>query len=294
MRSFFNICFIPFAAIVTGSAVAAELDTSLVPQSAFFGGLGINASSVNFTNQHVYAGGTTWQSGPVLGQGAGSIDFVLDSNSAPVPFVQAGYFKHFSSSPWMWGGKLSYSYLDISADRSLLIPQTGSVTDISGGSATIYPFSGNYTVQTYEQTLNHQISLVPLIAQSFEKSFLYLGVGPTFSQTKLTIQNMASPIAFIDGGIPTSPTGVGNGSNYSTNQWLFGGVAMVGGTYFISPTWFVDLSYSYSISGTTNSSWGGPWTDTLASGDLRIGHNSGTSSGSVNNQALSVSINKVF
>ena len=289
MRSFFNICFIPFAAIVTGSAVAAELDPSFVPPSAFFGGLGVNGSSVNFTNQHVYAGGTTWQTGNIIGQGAGATDFVLDSNSAPVPFVQAGYFKHFASSPWMWGGKLSYSYLDISADRSLLIPQTGSVTQTTG----TLPFSGNYTVQTYEQTLNHQIALVPLIGQSFEKSYLYLGVGPTFSQTKLTIENMSSPIAFAN-GLPISPTGVGNGSNYSTNQWLFGGVAMVGGTYFISPTWFVDLSYSYSISGITNSSWGGPWTDSLPTGGLRIGNNSGTSSGSVNNQALSVSINKVF
>ena len=288
MRSFFNIFLLPVAAIYTGTAIAADLDLSLVPQSAFFGGLGVNGSSVNFTNQHVYAGGTTWQPGPIIGWGAGSTDFMLNSSSAPVPVIQAGYFHHFSSSRWIWGGKVSYSYLNISADRNLLIPQTGGVT----GTIT-EPFAGNYTVQTYRQTINHQISLTPLIGRSFEKNYLYLGGGPTFAQTKMTIENMASPIAFANGA-PISPTGVGNGSDYSTNQWLFGGVAMVGATYFINPTWFLDLSYSYSMTGTKKSSWSGPWSDTLPDGSARIGNNAGTSSGSVGTQAFSVSINAAF
>ena len=293
MRLSFNIFLLPFAAIFTGSAIAADLDPSFVPQSAFFGGLGVSGSSVNFANQHVYAGGTTWQPGPVMGWGAGSTDFILNSSSAPVPVIQAGYFQHFSSSRWMWGGKISYSYFNVSADHSLLIPQTGGVTATTNAVTTTYPFAGNYTVQTYRQTINHQIALIPLIGQSFEKSYLYLGGGPTFSQTNMSIENMASPIAFVD-GLPISPTGVGNGSNYSTNQWLFGGVAMVGATYFINPTWFVDFSYSYSMTGTKTSSWGGPWSDTLPNGSTRIGHNAGTSSGSMNAQAFSVSINAAF
>ena len=293
MRSFFNIFLLPFAAFFTGGAIAANLDSSLVPQSAFFGGLGVNGSSVNFANQHVYAGGTTWQPGPVIGWGAGSTDFTLNSSSAPVPVIQAGYVQHFSSSQWMWGAKVSYSYFNVSADRNLLIPQTGGVTETTGGVTTTEPFAGNYTVQSYRQTMNHQISLIPLIGRSFEKSYLYLGGGPTFSQTNMSIENMASPIAFVN-GLPISPTGVGNGSNYSTNQWLFGGLAMVGVTYFITPTWFVDLSYSYSMTGTKKSSWGGPWSDTLPNGSSRIGNNAGTSSGSVSTQAFSVSINVAF
>lgn len=293
MRSFFNIFLLPFAAIFTGSVIAATLDPSLVPQSAFFGGLGVSGSSVNFANQHVYAGGTTWQPGPVIGWGGGSTDFMLNSSSAPLPIIQAGYFRHLSRSQWMWGGKIFYSYFNVSADRNLLIPQMGGVTATINGVTTTYPFAGNYTVQTYRQTMNHQISLIPLIGRSFEKSYLYLGGGPTVVQTKLSIENMASPIAFVN-GLPISPTGVGNGSNYSTNQWLFGGVAMIGTTYFINSTWFVDLSYSYSMTGTKASSWGGPWSDTLPNGSTRTGNNAGTSSGSVNTQAFSVSINAVF
>ena len=293
MRLAFNIFLLPFVAIFTGAVIAADLDSSFVPQSAFFGGLGVSGSSVNFENQHVYAGGSTWQPGPVIGWGAGSTDFTLNSSSALVPVIQAGYFQHLSSSRWMWGGKFFYSYFNVNTDRDLLIPQIGGVTETASGVTSTYPFAGNYTIQTYRQTINHQISLTPLIGRSFEKSYLYLGGGPTFAQTKMSIKNMASPIAFVN-GLPISPTGVGNGSNYSTNQWLFGGIAMVGATYFINPTWFVDLSYSYSMTRTKTSSWGGPWSDTLPNGSTRIGNNAGASSGSVSTQAFSVSINAVF
>lgn len=293
MRSSFNIFLPLFAATLTGAVIAGGFDPSLVPQSTFFGGLGVNGSSVNFENQQVYAGGTTWQPGSIIGWGTGSTNFILNSSSAPVPFIQAGYFKHFFDRPWLLGGKISYGYFNISADRNLLIPQTGGVTTTTGGMTTTEPFAGNYTVQTYRQTMHHQISLIPLIGRTFERSYLYFGGGPTFSQTKLSIENMASPIAFVD-GIPISPTGVGNGSNYSTTQWLFGGVAMIGITYFITSTWFVDLSYSYSVTGTKTSRWGGAWSDTLPDGSMRIGNNTGTSTGSVNAQAFSVSINVAF
>jgi hypothetical protein len=293
MHSSFYFSLLSFAAICAGSALAADLAPSTVPHSAFFVGLGVSGASVNFKNQHVYAGGTTWQPGPVIGWGAGSTNFMLNASSAAVPLIQAGYFKHISGTQWIWGGKIIYNYLNVTSDRSLLIPQTGGVTATVLGVPTTYPFTGNYTVQSYRQTLNHQISLIPLIGQTFEKSFLYFGVGPTFSQTKMSIENMASPIAFVDGHF-ISPTGIGNGSNYSTTPWLFGGAAMIGATYFINPDWFVDMSYMYSLTWTRTSSWSGPWRDTLSNGTARIGNNSGTSSGSVNTQTFSVSINTAF
>lgn len=293
MRSLSNIFVLIFITTSTGSAIAADFSPSLAPQSTIFAGLGISGASINFPNQHVYAAGTTWQPGPVLGSGAGSTHFHLSSSSAPAPMIQAGYFRHISDHQWMWGGKISYNYMNISSERSLLIPQTGGVTATVLGATTTYPFAGNYTVESYRQTLNHQITLTPVIGRSFGKSDVYLGGGPTFSQTTMSIENMASPIAFVDGHF-ISPTGPGNGSNYSTNQWLFGGVAMLGATYFITPTWFLDVCYSYSIAATKTSSWSGPWSDTLTNGSARIGNNIGTSSGSVNTQAFSVTINAMF
>lgn len=291
--------------LLTGLAVSnafsdgmmnAGPDNFIVPQSAFFGGLGGGWSSGSFWNQNVYGKGESY-SPPYgihtaqIGSAAGSTGLELDSQSALAPLVQAGYFQHFSSSQWMGGAKLSYSYLGIgSAYSQLQIPQAGGFTE--DGAYT--PFTGNYLVQSYRQTINQQISLIPFVGRSIARSYLYLGVGPTAVQTKTLIEDITGyeNVAVI----PTTPTGIGLGQKYSTTQWLYGGVAMLGATYFIDPTWFVDVSYAYSITGTETSRWGGPWTDTdiKRAYVTRTGTNTGTSSGSVTTQALTLSINKVF
>lgn len=277
-----------------GSAIVA--DKSIVPQSAFFGGLGGGWSSGSFGNQNVYGKGTSY-SPPYLansaqvGSAAGSTGLKLNSQSALTPVIQAGYFQHFSESQWMGGGKLSYSYLGIgSANSQQQIPQAGGFTQ----NGLYTPFTGNYLVQSYRQTINQQISLIPLIGRSFERSYVYLGVGPTTAQTKTLIENITGFESAA--AITTTPTGIGLGQKYSTTQWLFGGAAMLGATYFIDPTWFMDISYTYSMTGTKTSSWGGPWTDTDIARNYvtRTGTNTGTSSGSVNIQALVITINKVF
>ena len=278
-----------------GSAIAP--DKSIVPQSAFFGGLGGGWSSGSFGNQEVYGKGTSYSPStktdpnPQVGSAAGSTGLDLDTQSALAPVIQAGYFQHVFGSQWMGGGKFSYSYLDIgSAKSDLQIPQAGGFTQ----SGNYTPFTGNYLVQSYRQTINQQLSLIPFVGRSFDRSYVYLGVGPTTVQTKTLIEDITGyeHVAVI----PTSPTGVGLGEKYSITQWLFGGVVMLGTTYFIDPTWFVDISYTYSITGTKTSGWGGPWTDTDATNSnvMRTGTNIGTSSGSVNTQALVISINKAF
>ncbi len=293
-------------ALATGSAIAADLpikaksvlvaDPSLVPQSAFFVGVGGGWNSGSFANQNVYGKGTSFSppydfNTAQVGSAAGSTGLDLDNQSALAPVIQVGYFQHFSGSQWLWGGKLSYSYLGIgSAKSNLQIPQAGGFNE--NGSYT--QFTGNYLVQSFRQTINQQISLIPFIGRSFERSYVYLGVGPTAVQTKTAIENITGyeNVAVV----PTTPTGVGLGAKYSTTQWLFGGVAMVGATYFINSTWFVDMSYAYSMTGTKTSSWGGSWTDTdiQRANVTRTGTNAGTSSGSVNIQAFLLSMNKAF
>lgn len=271
-------------------------DKSVVPPSAFFGGLGGGWSSGSFGNQNVYGKGTSYSppygiNSAQIGSAAGSTGLTLDSQSALAPLIQAGYFQRIYDSQWMGGGKFSYSYLDIgSANSQQQIPQAGGFTQ--NGAYT--PFTGNYLVQSYRQTINQQISLIPFIGRSFDRSYLYLGVGPTTVQTKTLIENITGFESAAD--IPTTPTGLGLGEKYSTNQWLFGGVAMIGATYFIDPTWFVDISYTYSMTETKTSGWGGPWIDTdiARSYVTRTGTNTGTSSGSVNIQALMITINKAF
>lgn len=280
--------------LMTSSAIAAN--QSIVPQAAFFGGLGGGWSSVSFDSQNVYGKGTSY-SPPYgmhtaqIGSAAGSTSLQLNSESALAPIVQVGYFQHMFNGPWMSGGKISYSYINIgSAKNDLQIPQAGGFTE--DGSFT--PFTGNYLVQSYRQNVNQQISLIPFIGRSFERSYIYLGAGPTFVQTKTYIEDITGYENVTV--IPTTPTGVGLGETYTTTQWLCGGIVMIGATYFIDPTWLIDISYTYTITGTKTSSWGGSWRDIdINRGNVtRTGTNSGTSSGNVNTQAFTISINKVF
>lgn len=180
--------------VVTLSALAADLaprpvnspaPDSLVPQSAFFVGLGGGLDSANFGNQNVFGKGTSFTPPtgghvtPQIGSAQGSTGLDLDTHTALAPTIQAGYFQHFFGTPWMWGGKLTYSYLDIgSAKNDLLIPQSGGFTQ--DGAFT--PFVGNYLVQSYRQTLNQQVSFVPFLGRSFDRSYLYLGAGPTVAK----------------------------------------------------------------------------------------------------------------
>jgi hypothetical protein len=58
---------------------------------------------------------------------------------------------------------------------------------------------------------------------------------------------------------------------------------------------FLDANYSYAMTETKSSDWGGPWSDmTLVGGATRTGTNRGISSGRVNTQAITVSINAAF
>jgi hypothetical protein len=52
--------------------------------------------------------------------------------------------------------------------------------------------------------------------------------------------------AFVDGAIVDQS---GAPQDFSSSSWLVGGAAMVGVTYLLTPTWFLDLSYTYFCAG---------------------------------------------
>jgi hypothetical protein len=282
-----------FFVLTAPVAIASNLAS---PQSGFFLGAGGSGSSVSFFNQQVYAIGTSYsppygnntaQTGSALGSTSPS----LDAKFGLAPLVQAGYYNHISHTDWIWGGKFSYSYVNLgSAQSALTIPQAGGFYE----NGTYTPFTGNYLVQSFRQNVNHQLSLIPFAGRSFKNSQFYLGLGPMTAQTKTTIQDITG---FENVKIvPTTPTGIGLGKTYTTSQWLFGGVAMVGSTFFVDQTSFIDVSYSYSITGSVTRNWGGAWadTDTSRSNVTRTGTNTGTTSGRINTQFLAITFNKVF
>jgi hypothetical protein len=69
---------------------------------------------------------------------------------------------------------------------------------------------------------------------------------------------------------------------------------VVGLTYFLDQKWFLDFSYSATMTKNNMTGWGGPWANTMTDGASLTGTNQGTSSGKIMNQALSIMLNKAF
>ena len=191
---------------------------------------------------------------------------------------------HPLTSVWAIGAKFSYSYMGGSSATTnrILIPQYGTYP--SGAS-----FTGNAVAASYQKTIKNQISLIPYFGQSFDRSTIYFGVGPTLSQANTKIDNL---IGFADlNGVRTDVSGTPQ--NFSATQWVYGGAAMLGGTYFLDKAWFLDFSYTYAMTQnkTSNyySTFDNPGTTTSYKGSL-IGSSTGTAS----IQTVGLTINKLF
>jgi hypothetical protein len=260
-----------------------------VPKAALFGGLGGSANSVNFADQNIFAQGVSnvFQNGVLVafGSAGGPADPYSSTQSTFAPVAQLGYFQHLADSNWLWGVKFSYSYLAAtSTNQSVVVPQVGSFT--SSNSST---FTGNVVVRSYQTSVSHQMTLVPYIGHSFERSFVYLGAGPSLSQTQ---SNLNGVIGFADlNGIHTNITGTA--SNFSSSPWVYGGAAVIGATYFFDHSWFLDLSYTYIMTAVQTSSFSAPFSS-ATSGYTDTGILSGNYSGKVITQSLAISINKAL
>ncbi len=168
----------------------------------------------------------------------------MSSKNTFSPSAQAGFFKRFPRSNWLWGGKLSYSYLNsTSTVQNALLPQAGSTT--ATGSTTSVPFTGNAVIRSYETSIKGQAVFTPFIGRAFSKGFVYLGAGPALSRTRT---NLNGVIGFANvTGVPSDISGLPQ--SFSHSGWVLGGAAVIGATYFLDPSWFVDVRYMYAMTG---------------------------------------------
>ena len=267
----------------------ASPSVSYVPRAAFYAGVGAGFSSVNFSQQNIFAQGVSdiFQNGVQVasGQAGGPADATLPGQTGFSPTVQAGYYQHFAGSDWLWGAKFSYSSLGITAtDKNVIVPQVGSFT-----SATPDTFTGNVVIRSFQNTINHQLTFIPFVGRSFERSFVYIGAGPTLTQTRTRLNGV---IGFADlNGDHSNITGTP--SNFSSTQWAVGGAATLGMTYFVDRSWFIDLSYTYAMTENRTENWSGPFAS-ASQGYTDVGLLSGNYSGRVITQSFQASINRVF
>jgi long-subunit fatty acid transport protein len=77
------------------------------------------------------------------------------------------------------------------------------------------------------------------------------------------------------------------------SQWVLGGAATAGFAYFFAPSWVLDVSYAYAWTKAQTSNYLGSYSN--ASGKLiQAGTLIGQSTGQVNTQTFTASINWVF
>lgn len=273
-----------------GDVEPAAVSTSLVPNSAFFAGFGGSFNSVKFTDQNIYAQGVSavFTDGGFYAGGAagGSTSPGFGTEETFAPGVQAGYFDHFGNSQWLWGAKFSYNRLGAEAESEhIAVPQDGGFT---GGNTDT--FSGNVMVRSYQTKIENQIALMPFVGRSFDKSYVYFGAGPTLSQVKSTLTGVTG-FAYINEehyDITGTPS-----SFAETNDWVWGGAVTAGATYFFTPNWFIDASYTFSKTKTKTNDFSTPFS-TSVDEYTDVGILSGNYGTSTNTQTFTVSINRAF
>lgn len=278
-------------ACFAGSMGDTEVD---LMRDGLFLGLGASYNSINIT-QNSWGEGisniqtNTGDNSNGIAQGTGA-PFHNTSNSF-APEIQAGYFKHITGTQNLYGFKFSYQYLGSTATNSnLYIPQLGQMTSNTGATSALFGYVNADSVQV---TTNHDLTLLAFIGRSFGNKYVYLGAGP--SLFNLQSKNYYS-IGYAEyEGVTVDVTGLV--SYPSPSIWALGGAAQLGMTYFISPTWFIDASYTYAMTGNNKTNH-----EQTFSNSSSIGTTSYTTSGTlytkdtlrVNTQALTIAINKVF
>ncbi len=279
------------AAGTTGALAqsATTLPATGVPRAAFFAGAGGAFNSTSFEKQNLYSQGVSniYLNGALYGQGyaGGNVNPNFQDDQTLSPMAQLGYFQHFGQTDWLWGAKFTYNYLGASAtSQNLPVPQAGAFTGNGAGS-----FTGNVVVHSYKSQVDNQFALIPFLGRSFGQSFVYAGAGPTLSRVQSSLDGV---IGFADiNGTHYDITGAA--SSFNTTQWVYGGAATVGMTYFIDAAWFIDLNYTYARTQTQTNSYATPFS-TTASGFVDRGILSGNDTGRQSTQTVAFSINRAF
>jgi opacity protein-like surface antigen len=262
-----------------------------VPNKAFYLGLGGSVSSTHYSDQSITAIGVSEATNTTTGAhmasgsaGGPPINLGLDSDTSVPPVVQLGYFERIVGTRWLWGAKASYSYVNSkSSSNAFLIPQFGSYGTT--------PFTGNAVARSFQAGVDHQIAFVPYVGYTFDRSYVYVGAGPTLSRVNTRIDDL---IGFADiNGTRTDVSGTAQ--TFTSSGWVLGGAVTIGTTYFLDNSWFLDFNYTYGATRKKTASYYStfinvnPNNNTTYNGSL-IGNSVGSSS----TQSFGISINKAL
>lgn len=277
------LCLLTFPALTRADEPGARL-----PETALFIGIGGSYNSVNLDQDLTGTAVSNVFSGSTLvayGNAGGPAEPYDSSQSGFAPQAQLGYFSHFANSSCMWGFKALYEYTALTDARRDIIPQAGQFTTVAG----VDTFTGNVFIGSSQVKINHQLALLPYLGHSFANGYVYGGGGPAL----LGIQsNIYNAIGFADvNGVHMDITGTP--ANFSSSNWVWGGAAQVGMTYFFDRSWFLDFNYTYMRTGQFTDSYSAPFVSS-SNNYTTMGTANLTAADRVTTQSVAVSINKAF
>jgi hypothetical protein len=269
---------------------AEEPQTTL--QNGVFFGLGGSYNSVKLDqNLHgnefssVFSGASLVS----LGQSGGSANPYHKTKATLAPVGELGYLYRFSNSNWFLGAIAAYQYLGLTfAQNNIDSFPAGLYASVGGGDTWV----GHLTISSSQTHVDHELFFLPMLGYFFNRGSVYLGAGPVVFGTKSILYGVRG-FASVNGA---SFDLTGAGGNLSFSDWVWGGAAQLGMLYKLASKWFLDLNYSYAVTGNAESKDSVLFSNTMVSGTVYTeeGIASVNSKTRITSQSFSVSINRVF
>jgi len=283
------------AAPLAGPAAAQSwMMPAETPRQAFFAGLGLGIQAVDFGHQSLYAIGTSrdYANGALVSAGSvwgpGSADPSTPVSAAPE--VRLGYYRHFGTGPWLWGFRVSYSDLLAEATQyDVGIPQGGVI--VYAGSQSYEPFTGTAVVQSYRVQADSRFGAMPFLGHDLGPGFVYLGLGGTMTHATTELNGLVGYATINGQNVNVS----GAPQDFQSSGWVLGAGATLGGTYFVTRNWFLDIAYSFTETAAQVGRYVSSFTNTTTNpGVTTTGALYGQSSERIITHGITITLNRAF
>lgn len=222
--------------------------------SGWFAGIGGSFNSVRVDQEFNGTGLSSIYNGSgdllATGTATGPAPPFHETKTTFAPVAELGYFRNFEDSDWLWGAKFSYKYLGLTlSNQNFDAPQAGSFTMFNPPSTT--DFTGNAFTLSAQTAVNHELLLLPFLGHNLRNGRFYIGGGPVVFNTQSRLYGLYS-YADING----VRTNIGGPPlNLSSDKWMWGGAGQIGMSYSFHPNLFIDVSYSFMVTGTDTTTW---------------------------------------
>ncbi len=234
-----TLCILSVMSIDLSFAGAKDIDDFTIKPGVYIGlGSSVNSLSsvANITVDEQQSTVTIDNTDPAPSRTAAtSQSYQYTDNEQKInlsPKVNLGYWRPLNQL-WLWGVETNYSFLNLKTDSFMYQVNPDNVTQVD--------------------TLNmkHEFNLVAYLGHQYKTGFFFAGLGPA-----LFIANLDSSIpnanynlvAILPEHMEENKVKKDQyGSHTNNSRKIKGGVGKLGVIYYLTPSWFVNLNYTYTF-----------------------------------------------